>query len=456
MLRPLAQTAHDPVSSMGDDTRDPAARRPRAAALAYLRQRFAQVTNPAIDHLRERLVMSLPTLLGAARAAPRRTADGRGSAVELRLPALPVGARGARRRACSTRPSRAERGARAALERLAALRRGGGRGGRRAALLSGRRGGRRPGADPALLALGRCTTASSSDGPADAVLAPRRERRAARDAPRRLPARLRRRRDLPAARARDRRRARRRRPASAATGPRPTRRSAGSARGSRRACSRSCPRWASRTSPAIAARSSSKPSGSTRDLVDDALAGTPSADRRRRLERFEREALERLRGVARRRRPQLENPGYVKFRKGGEPHATDPDVVDGAAGGGDGRARAAHRGERRRSLRPLRPLRRARQRPCAARAPRPARARLRPELPVPLDEVEPAECDRPPLLGGAHVARRALRGGARDDRDRAEPASAHARTRARAARTRRASATSATPGSSRSRRAASA
>src|SRR6202043_664423 len=30
----------------------------------YLRQRFAQVTNPAIDHLRERLVMSLRTQLG--------------------------------------------------------------------------------------------------------------------------------------------------------------------------------------------------------------------------------------------------------------------------------------------------------------------------------------------------------------------------------------------------------
>src|SRR5439155_9574105 len=31
---------------------------------SYLRQRFAQVTNPPIDHLRERSVMSLRTLLG--------------------------------------------------------------------------------------------------------------------------------------------------------------------------------------------------------------------------------------------------------------------------------------------------------------------------------------------------------------------------------------------------------
>jgi glutamate synthase (ferredoxin) len=31
----------------------------------YFKQRFAQVTNPAIDPLRERLVMSLATQLGA-------------------------------------------------------------------------------------------------------------------------------------------------------------------------------------------------------------------------------------------------------------------------------------------------------------------------------------------------------------------------------------------------------
>ena len=27
-------------------------------------------------------------------------------------------------------------------------------------------------------------------------------------------------------------------------------------------------------------------------------------------------------------KPQIENPGFYKFRKGGEPHATDLDVVD--------------------------------------------------------------------------------------------------------------------------------
>ena len=40
--------------------------------------------------------------------------------------------------------------------------------------------------------------------------------------------------------------------------------------------------------------------------------------------------------------------------------------------------------------------------------------------PVPLDEVEPVEDDRAPLLGGRHVPRRALRRGARDDRARVQ------------------------------------
>ena len=65
VLRPIGTSAHDPISSMGDDTAlPPLAGRARPLA-SYFRQGFAQVTNPAIDHLRERLVMSLRTLLGA-------------------------------------------------------------------------------------------------------------------------------------------------------------------------------------------------------------------------------------------------------------------------------------------------------------------------------------------------------------------------------------------------------
>ncbi|MBV8234309.1 MAG: glutamate synthase subunit alpha, partial [Acidimicrobiia bacterium] len=64
VLRPMANDAKDPTFAMGDDAPLPnLALRPRPMH-HFLRQRFAQVTNPPIDHLRERLVMSLRTLLG--------------------------------------------------------------------------------------------------------------------------------------------------------------------------------------------------------------------------------------------------------------------------------------------------------------------------------------------------------------------------------------------------------
>ncbi len=64
VLKPMANDAHEPTFSMGDDSPLPNLA-PRARPLAhYLRQRFAQVTNPPIDPLRERLVMSLRTVLG--------------------------------------------------------------------------------------------------------------------------------------------------------------------------------------------------------------------------------------------------------------------------------------------------------------------------------------------------------------------------------------------------------
>ena len=65
LLRPSAATGHEPTSSMGDDTALPPLAGRARPVTSYLRQRFAQVTNPPIDHLRERSVMSLRTLLGA-------------------------------------------------------------------------------------------------------------------------------------------------------------------------------------------------------------------------------------------------------------------------------------------------------------------------------------------------------------------------------------------------------
>ncbi len=65
MVDVMAESAAEPIYSMGDDIPiAPLGRTPRRV-YGYLRQRFAQVTNPAIDPLREKAVMSLRVLLGA-------------------------------------------------------------------------------------------------------------------------------------------------------------------------------------------------------------------------------------------------------------------------------------------------------------------------------------------------------------------------------------------------------
>jgi len=64
VLRPMATTGHEPVFSMGDDTAPSVLAGQPRLLYSYFKQRFAQVTNPPIDHLRERLVMSLRTTLG--------------------------------------------------------------------------------------------------------------------------------------------------------------------------------------------------------------------------------------------------------------------------------------------------------------------------------------------------------------------------------------------------------
>ena len=71
VIRPMAAEGAEPTSSMGDDTpQAPLSEHPRPL-FNFLKQRFAQVTNPPIDHLRERHVMSITTRLGRRRALLR-------------------------------------------------------------------------------------------------------------------------------------------------------------------------------------------------------------------------------------------------------------------------------------------------------------------------------------------------------------------------------------------------
>jgi glutamate synthase (NADPH/NADH) large chain len=65
VLRPLAESGNEAVGSMGDDTPMAVLSRQSRSLYDYFRQKFAQVTNPAIDPLREAIVMSLETVLGA-------------------------------------------------------------------------------------------------------------------------------------------------------------------------------------------------------------------------------------------------------------------------------------------------------------------------------------------------------------------------------------------------------
>lgn len=64
ILRPLAEAGQEAVGSMGDDTPMAVLSSTQRSLYDYLRQQFAQVTNPPIDPLREAVVMSLATSIG--------------------------------------------------------------------------------------------------------------------------------------------------------------------------------------------------------------------------------------------------------------------------------------------------------------------------------------------------------------------------------------------------------
>ena len=77
-IKTMALEGHEPLWSMGDDTPTPGRGRLDRPVADHLRQAFAQVTNPAIDPERERVVMDLrvelgrrPALLGGPPRAPR-------------------------------------------------------------------------------------------------------------------------------------------------------------------------------------------------------------------------------------------------------------------------------------------------------------------------------------------------------------------------------------------------
>jgi glutamate synthase (NADPH/NADH) large chain/glutamate synthase (ferredoxin) len=67
MLAPLAANAEEAVGSMGNDTPLAVLSDRKPLLYSYFKQLFAQVTNPPIDSIREAVVMSVRTLVGAER-----------------------------------------------------------------------------------------------------------------------------------------------------------------------------------------------------------------------------------------------------------------------------------------------------------------------------------------------------------------------------------------------------
>lgn len=64
IITPMAEKAYEPISSMGDDTPQAVLSRESRHLSNYFKQHFAQVSNPPIDPIRERLVMSIFTRVG--------------------------------------------------------------------------------------------------------------------------------------------------------------------------------------------------------------------------------------------------------------------------------------------------------------------------------------------------------------------------------------------------------
>ncbi len=87
VIKPMIENGMEASGSMGDDTPlAPLSRQPKIL-YHYFKQLFAQVTNPPIDPIRERLVMSLQTMLGWRRNILDETPE-HADLIEIKSPVL--------------------------------------------------------------------------------------------------------------------------------------------------------------------------------------------------------------------------------------------------------------------------------------------------------------------------------------------------------------------------------
>lgn len=75
VLGPMGKNGHEPIGSMGTDTPLAALSDQSQHISNYFKQLFAQVSNPPIDPIREKMVMSLETWIGGAKNVLAETPD---------------------------------------------------------------------------------------------------------------------------------------------------------------------------------------------------------------------------------------------------------------------------------------------------------------------------------------------------------------------------------------------
>ena len=324
LLRPMAATGHEPTSSMGDDTAIPPLANRARPLTSYFRQRFAQVTNPPIDHLRERDAMSIETLLGA-RAPLLLERPESAAAYELESFFVYPEALDALQPVRVDATFTAEEGLRGACERIATDAAFAARDGAVVVVTDAAAGADLP-PIPALLAVGfvhhrlvalglrtRATLVVESAEPrgvhdvacllgygAETVCATLALRTAAALAE-----------------------------ADRLGGDRPSPEEA--QRRYRRAIEEGVLKVLSKMGIADVASYCGaqvfEAVGLAHDLVDEAFVGTPSPLGGVGWRELEADVLARVQRLAA-PRPVLDHPGYLKYRKGGEAHATEPPVVD--------------------------------------------------------------------------------------------------------------------------------
>ncbi len=88
IIKPMAESAKEPIGSMGNDVPPAVLSKKPYRLFAYFKQLFAQVTNPAIDPIREEMVMTLTGYLGSLQTNVLDTSPDHAKMVKFTSPVI--------------------------------------------------------------------------------------------------------------------------------------------------------------------------------------------------------------------------------------------------------------------------------------------------------------------------------------------------------------------------------